>query len=64
MKPKTIVVTILIFLMLILLVQNTQVVTVKLFFWDVSMSRIILIFFLLLIGFILGYFAAKLRKRG
>lgn len=49
----------LIILALIILSQNTQVVTVHVLFWDLSMSRIILIPFLLLVGFIIGFFVGK-----
>lgn len=35
--------------------QNTQVVEVRLLFWTLSMSRVLLIFLLLAIGAILGW---------
>lgn len=47
---------ILILLVLIFLVQNTEVVKVSFLLWDISMSRAILLFFSLLIGFIIGWF--------
>jgi uncharacterized integral membrane protein len=59
MKPKTIVVLVLIGLFLIVLIQNTQVVTLRLLFWKVGMSQIILMPLIMLIGFILGYIVAK-----
>ncbi|HBR14005.1 MAG TPA: DUF1049 domain-containing protein [Candidatus Omnitrophica bacterium] len=59
MKPKMIVVVLVIVMALIILSQNTQVVTVHVLFWDLSMSRIILIPFLLLVGFIIGFFIGK-----
>jgi uncharacterized integral membrane protein len=59
MKPKTIVVLVLIGLFLIVLIQNTQVVTLRLLFWKVGMSQIILMPLIMLIGFILGYMVAK-----
>ena len=59
MKPKMIVVVLVIIMALIILSQNTQVVTVHVLFWDLSMSRIILIPFLLLVGFIIGFFIGK-----
>ncbi|UCE19359.1 MAG: LapA family protein [Gemmatimonadota bacterium] len=64
MKGKTLVIAVVLILFLIVLVQNTQIVTVKLFFWDMSMSRIILIFLAMLIGFVVGYFLQKLRHKG
>jgi uncharacterized integral membrane protein len=59
MKPKTIVVLVLIGLFLIVLIQNTQVVTLRLLFWKAGMSQIILMPLIMLIGFILGYIVAK-----
>jgi lipopolysaccharide assembly protein A len=45
-------VAVLAFLALIFLVQNVEVVKVTFLFWEISMSRAVLIFFSLLIGFI------------
>lgn len=42
-------------LLLIILLQNTQIVTVNIFFWEISMSRVILLLLMLGIGFIAGY---------
>jgi len=64
MKPKIIIITIVILTLMIILLQNTQVVTVRLFFWKVSMSQIILISLTLLIGFVIGFiFTTVLSKR-
>jgi uncharacterized integral membrane protein len=63
MKPKTIIILILVILAVIVVLQNTEIVTLQLFFWKISMSRIIFISFLLLAGFILGFLVAKLVKR-
>ncbi|MBN1224093.1 MAG: LapA family protein [Candidatus Aminicenantes bacterium] len=62
MKPKMIIVLILAFLAVIFIVQNTEIVPVQVYFWKISMSRIIMISFLLLIGFILGYMLGKTQK--
>jgi len=43
-------------LVLIFLAQNIQVVTVSFLLWEMSMSRAVVIFFTLLIGFIIGWF--------
>lgn len=59
MKAKVIVVLVLIGLFLVILIQNTQVVTLRLLFWKVGMSQIILVPLTILIGFILGYLVAK-----
>lgn len=64
---KIIVMGVLVLLFTILVVQNTDVVTVQLFAWEVTMSQIILLVLTLLAGFILGYFTAhgshRSRKR-
>lgn len=59
MKPKLIVVLVLIALFLIVLIQNTQVVTLRLFFWKIGMSQIILIPLTMLIGFVVGYLVTR-----
>ena len=60
MRPKFIVVLVLIALFLIILIQNTQVVTLRLFFWKVGMSQIILIPLTMAIGFVIGFIVAKM----
>ena len=56
MNFKITLVVILVCLALIFVAQNIQVVTVSFLFWEISMSRAILLFFSLLIGFIIGWF--------
>jgi uncharacterized integral membrane protein len=60
MKPKTIIVVILIVLALVIILQNTEVVTLRFLFWDLAMSRIILIPLLMLVGCVLGYIGATM----
>ena len=62
MKPKTITILVLIGFFLIILIQNTQVVTLRLLFWKVGMSQIILVPLIMLIGFVLGYIVAKVTS--
>jgi len=62
MKPKTIVILVLVALFAIILIQNTQVVTLRLLFWKVGMSQIILVPLIMVIGFILGYLVAKVTS--
>ena len=50
-------------LILVFLLQNTQVVTLRLYFWKVSMSQIILIPLTTIIGFVLGFIVAKLTGK-
>jgi len=64
MKPKVIGVLILGALFFIILLQNTQVVSLRLLFWKISMSQIILFPLVILIGFIIGFFVGrKYRNR-
>ena len=59
MKPKVVGVLVLGVLFLIVLLQNTQVVSLRLLFWGISMSRIILFPLVMLIGFVIGFFVGR-----
>lgn len=59
MRPKMIVALVLGTLFLIILLQNTQVASLRLLFWEISMSRIILFPLVLLIGFVIGFFVGR-----
>ena len=63
MKAKTIIILVLVALFLIILFQNTQVVELRLLFWTISMSRIILFPLTLLLGFAIGYIVCKLTNK-
>ena len=63
MKPKTWTIIILLFLCAVLLLQNMEVVSFKVFFWDITMSRIIAFPLLVLIGMVIGFAVAKLTGR-
>ncbi len=56
MKPKSIIISILVALLVILFAQNTQIVDVQFLFWSITMSRIILLAIVIFISFLLGYF--------
>jgi uncharacterized integral membrane protein len=63
MKPKVIFFLVMAALFLIFLIQNTQVITLRLYFWEISMSQIILIPLAILIGFVLGFIVGKIPKK-
>ena len=63
MKPKTIGIILIILLVLIIHMQNTQVVTLNLLFWQLSMSQIVLMFIILTLSFAAGFIVAKLTGR-
>ncbi|HPZ64724.1 MAG: LapA family protein [Dethiobacteria bacterium] len=63
MKPKLIAILVLIILFLIILAQNTQVITLSLLFWKINMSQFLLIAFALIIGFVAGYLICLLTAK-
>jgi uncharacterized integral membrane protein len=63
MKLKTIIILALVALFIVISVQNTQGVTIRILFWTISMSRIILIPLLLFFGFLVGFLVAQVTKK-
>jgi uncharacterized integral membrane protein len=63
-KSKHWVVVVLVTLCLILLIQNAQVVSFNIFFWKISMSRIIAFPLLVLVGAVIGYILGRYAKYG
>lgn len=59
-----VVVLLLVLLFVVVVLQNTQVVRIQLLFWSLSMSRIILLCFALVVGFVVGYWVSRRDKRG
>ena len=59
MKPKMIAMLVSGGLFLIVLLQNTQVVSLRFLFWQLSMSQIILLPLVILIGFVIGIFVGR-----
>lgn len=59
MKPKTVVISVIAVLLLIILLQNTQVVSMRFLFWKISMSRIILFPLVMVTGYIIGFFVGR-----
>jgi uncharacterized integral membrane protein len=62
-SPKFITTLVLIVLLIILLIQNTQAVSLKIYFWQISTPQFILIPVVLLIGFVAGYVVALMTGR-
>ena len=62
MKTKHIIIIILAIFALIIAIQNTGVVTFNVFFWTISMSRILMMVCFLLIGFIVGLLTKRRLK--
>ncbi len=57
MKPKIAAILFLAIILIVFIVQNSNVADVHFLFWTISMSMIILIFFVAVIGFAIGYLA-------
>jgi uncharacterized integral membrane protein len=62
MKTKILIVAVLLILMAIVLVQNTQEVVFRVYFWKISMSQMILVPLAVLVGFAFGYFVGKMGR--
>ncbi len=63
MKVKGIIIVVLIILAVILIAQNTEVVPVQILFWQILMSRIVLIALMLVLGFGIGFILAKVTGK-
>lgn len=63
MKLKFILGLVLVALIAVILYQNKQVVIYRVFFWQISVSQIILVPLILLVGFVLGFLVAKITKK-
>ena len=63
MRPKFIAAAVIAFLFLVFLIQNTQVVTLRLYFWEISMSQIILIPLAIIVGFVAGFIVARVAGK-
>jgi putative membrane protein len=61
-KGKLILVIVLAALVLIALIQNRGQAEFSFLFWKMSLSKVILIPVVLLIGFVIGYFAGRRPK--
>ncbi|MDP8267019.1 MAG: LapA family protein [Candidatus Aceula meridiana] len=59
MKPKSVILLISGIIFAIIFFQNTQVVSIQFLFWKLSMSRIILLPLVMLVGVVIGFFVGK-----
>ena len=62
-KGKIIAILIAVLLVLILLFQNKELITVKFYFWSFTVSELIFLPLLVLGGFIAGFAVAKIRSK-
>jgi len=63
MKTKLLIAAVLLVLIVVLLIQNTQEVVYRIYFWQISMSQMILVPLAVLVGFLFGYFVAKTGRK-
>jgi len=63
MRVRSVVILVLLLLFLVIIVQNTEVVSVRLLFWDLEMSRIILLALSLAVGVIVGFLLGRPWRR-
>lgn len=63
MRARSVVIIVLLILSLTLVAQNTQVVSFKLWFWDLTMSRVLLLAGSLGTGVIIGLLLGRPWKR-
>ncbi|NVL91846.1 MAG: LapA family protein [Desulfobacterales bacterium] len=61
---KTIIFFILIALVIVFVIQNTQIVEFRFLAWKVSMSRALLLLGTFLMGIAVGWLSRRLRKKG
>lgn len=61
MKKKLIVILVLVGLLLVLIIQNTQNVSLNFFFWNIMMPQVILVLILFALGFVIGFLVAKMK---
>jgi uncharacterized integral membrane protein len=59
MKTQHVLILVLAALAVIFVLQNSAIVTIRLFFWSISMNRIIMIAGLMVVGFVIGYVLAR-----
>ena len=50
-------------LVVIFILQNSEMVTINFLFWNIMVPRILLIIIILLTGFLLGYLAHSFKKK-
>lgn len=62
MTYKFLITTFLLVMVMIFAVQNAATVEIRLLFWEVAFPRSLLIFMMLLIGMVIGWFARSIFR--
>ena len=63
MKPKTIVLLVLVILAVVIIIQNSMTIPFRLLFWSATGPLIFLVMGVFVVGVVVGYLAAK-KDRG
>jgi putative membrane protein len=63
MKTKIVIIIVLAVLLIIFVLQNTEMVIVKFWFWDASIPRALLLFVTFSVGLIIGLMVPTSQKR-
>ena len=62
MKTKIVIIIVLAVLLIIFVLQNTEIVIVNFWFWDISLPRALLLFVTFAIGLIIGLIVPSAQK--
>ena len=62
MKTKIVVIVVLTVLLIIFVLQNTEIVVINFWFWDLSLPRALLLFVTFAVGLIIGLMVPTKRK--
>ena len=63
MKPKTIFVIAIVLLIIVIIVQNTELVGLQFLFWKIEMSRAILLPIIFFAGLFIGFLGCLIIKK-
>ena len=62
MLYKSLITAVLIVLVMIFAIQNAAIVEIRLLFWEVAFPRSLLIFMMLLVGIVIGWFTRSIFR--
>jgi len=62
-KAKWILIAVLVIILFVVLIQNTELVSFQFLFWTLTMSRILMILFLVLLGLVTGYILGRMQAQ-
>jgi uncharacterized integral membrane protein len=63
MKAKNVLIAVLVILLAVLVIQNSELMPFRLLFWSAYMPVFILVIGIFAVGFIVGYLASKMDRR-